>query len=126
MSWQDYGDSEEQDDEPAITLGDLRDGETVTLAFRAEPETFDSDYGEAVRVEATFLESDYTWEPDGQDEPVANGDDVVLVTWSKRLVSALAEQHDAVGIVGEAFRIVKTGSGYETDYSVEHVDESDD
>ena len=41
MGWQDYGDSEELDDEPAITLGDLRDGETVTLAFRAEPETFD-------------------------------------------------------------------------------------
>ena len=126
MSWQDYGESEEQDDEPAITLGDLRDGETVTLAFRAEPETFESDYGEAVRVEATFLESDYKWQPDDADEPVTNGDNVVLVTWSKRLVSALAEQHDAVGIVGEAFRIIKTGSGYETDYSVEHVDGSDD
>jgi len=125
MSWQDYGESEEQDDEPAITLGDLRDGETVTLAFRAEPETFESDYGEAVRVEATFLKSDYTWTPDDDGEPVTNGDDVVLVTWSKRLVSALAAAHDEDSIVGDGFEIAKTGTGYETDYSVRRLDESD-
>lgn len=123
MSWQAYGDQEEMDDEPAITLGDLRDGETVTLAFRAEPETFDSDYGEAVRAEATFLESDYVWEPDGHGE-VENGDGVVLVTWSKRLVRALAEAHADDSIVGDAFVIEKRGTGYETEYSVERIDEA--
>jgi hypothetical protein len=125
MTWQDYGDDgDEQDDEPAITLGDLRDGETVTLAFRAEPETFDSDYGEAVRVEATYLDSDYTWSPDDHDGDVTNGDGVVLVTWSKRLVAALAAAHDEGSIVGDAFVIRKSGSGYETDYTVERVDEA--
>lgn len=127
MSWQDYADDgEEQDDEPAITLGDLRDGETVTLAFRSEPETFDSDYGEAVRVEATYLDSDYTWNPDGHDGEVENGDGVVLVTWSKRLVGALAAAHDDESMVGDAFVIEKSGSGYETEYSVERVDESEE
>jgi hypothetical protein len=126
MSWQDYGETDEQNDEPAITLGDLRDGEAVTLAFHAEPETFDSDYGEAVRVEATYLDSDYTWSPEGHNGDVENGDGVVLVTWSKRLVAALADAHGEESIVGDAFRITKSGTGYETDYTVERVDESGD
>lgn len=123
MSWESYADSEEQDDEPAITLGDLRDGESVTLAFKAEPETFDTDYGEAVRVEATFLESDFTWNPDDHDGAVENGDDVVLVTWSKRLVGALAEAHGEASIVGDGFEITKSGTGYETTYTVDRVDQ---
>ena len=126
MSWQDYGETEETDDEPAITLGDLRDGESVTLAFRAEPETFDSDYGEAVRAEATFLECEtYDWEHD-DGTPVENGDGVVLVTWSKRLVAALGEAHDEDPIVGDAFEISKDGTGYETNYTVSRVDATDE
>jgi len=125
MSWQDFGEDEEQDDEPALTVGDaLRDGDHVVLAFRAEPETFESDYGEGVRAEATYLDCpSYTWEhDDGSD--VENGDDVVLVTWSTRLVGALASAHDSESIVGDAFKIEKSGSGYDVSWAVTRVDES--
>jgi hypothetical protein len=96
----------------------------VVLAFRAEPETFESDYGEGVRAEASYLDCpSYTWEhDDGSD--VENGDDVVLVTWSTRLVGALASAHDSESIVGDAFKIEKSGSGYDVSWAVTRVGES--
>lgn len=120
MSWQEFGETDESDDEtPAITLGDLRDGETVCLEVTGEPETFESnDYGEGVRTPAEFITSDYTFRTDDDGE-VEEGDAVVLVTWSKRLVAALARFEERnEGVVGETVMIEKRGSGYETDYKV--------
>lgn len=124
MAWQDFGDTADGDDRPAISLGDLRSGETVTLEVAEEPEMFDSEeYGEGVRVPVKFVESDYTFETTtgaGEEVEVDEGMDVVLITWSKRLVRALrtyAEENGA--LVGETVTIEKKGSGYDTTYSVE-------
>lgn len=121
--WQEFGDSAEQydDDAPAVTLGDLRSGEVTELTVREEPEQFVSDqYGEGVRVPSTFHESDYAFRTEDGDA-IEDGDDVVLVTWSKRLVAALADHAETNGgsVVGERVRIEKFGSGYDTDYRVE-------
>lgn len=125
MAWQDYGDAAESDDRPAISLGDLRDGETVTLTVAEEPEMFESDdYGEGVRVPARFDGSDYdfTTEVDGRSVDVEEGMDVVLITWSKRLVRALAEYDGENGIVGDTVTVTKHGAGMDTTYTVESDD----
>jgi hypothetical protein len=124
-TWKQFGESEEQDDDlPAITFGDLRDGEAATLTVEAEPEGFHSDdYGPGVRAEVTYVDSDYAF-TDEDGAPVETGDPAVLVTWSKRLVRALSEADEYVGgIVGETVRVVKHGSGFETDYFVSLSDE---
>jgi hypothetical protein len=120
-SWEQFG--EQDDDEqdlPAITFGDLRDGEAATLTVLAEPEGFHSDdYGPGVRAEVEYVDADYAFTTD-DGEAVEEGDEAVLVTWSKRLVRALSEaKADAGGIVGETVTITKHGSGFDTDYSVE-------
>jgi hypothetical protein len=120
-SWEQFGEQNDDDDDlPAITFGDLRDGEAATLVILAEPEGFHSDdYGPGVRAEVEFRDSDYAFRTD-EDEAVEEGDEAVLVTWSKRLVRALSEAKDAAGgIVGEEVTITKHGSGFDTDYSVE-------
>lgn len=120
-SWEQFGEQDDNDDDlPSITFGDLRDGEAATLVVLAEPEGFHSDdYGPGVRAEVEFRDSDYTFRTD-DDDPITEGDEAVLVTWSKRLVRALSEaKADAGGIVGETVTITKHGSGFDTDYSVE-------
>jgi hypothetical protein len=124
-TWEQFGEEQEYDDDrPAITFGDLRAGESVTITFDAEPEPFHSDeYGPGVRADATLVESDYTYLDEDGDE-VEGGDEVTLVTWSKRLVRALkSAKEDADGIVGETVEITKFGSGYSTDYDAVLVDE---
>jgi hypothetical protein len=123
-SWEQFGESDDEDDDlPAITFGDLRDGEAATLTILAEPEGFHSDdYGPGVRAEVEFVEADYQFHTD-DDEAVEEGDACVLVTWSKRLVRALSEaKSEAGGIVGEEVTITKQGSGFDTDYTVEVAD----
>jgi hypothetical protein len=120
-NWEEFGEQDEQDDDlPAITFGDLRDGEAATLTVEAEPEGFHSDdYGPGVRAEVEFIDSDYTFTTE-DGAAVEAGDEAVLVTWSKRLVRALSEaKSEAGGIVGEEVTITKHGSGFDTDYSVE-------
>jgi hypothetical protein len=124
--WTTFADDDEEqydDDVPAITLGDLRDGDEVVLTVDAEPETFVSeDYGEGVRVEATLKDTNYPFRDEDGDR-IDEGADVVLVTWSRRLVAALrdhAEEHG--GIVGETVAISKHGSGYDTQYTVVAAD----
>ena len=125
MSWQELGDDDEQDDEdPALTLGDLRDGEATTVTVDAEPERFESEqYGEGVRVPVTFRRSDYPHA--GEDgETFEDGTDCVLITWSKRLVRELARyDEDEGGLVGDTVEIIKSGSGYSTDYTAHAVEE---
>lgn len=128
MSWQDFADDDEEqydDDIPPITLGDLRDGDEVTITVDAEPETFVSDdYGEGVRVESTLEGSDYPFR-DEDGDAIEQGDDVTLITWSRRLVGALksyADDHG--GIVGHTVVIVKYGSGYDTQYAVDATDDA--
>lgn len=120
-TWEQFGEQDDRDDDlPAITFGDLRDGEGATLTVEAEPEAFHSDeYGPGVRAEVTYVDSDYTFRDEGGDA-VGTGDAAVLVTWSKRLTRALAAAKDeAGGIVGETVRITKHGSGFDTDYTVD-------
>lgn len=119
--WQEFGQTDEdQDDEQAITLGDLRDGETVTVEVEAEPELFDSDkYGTGIRVPSTFIASDFDFESE-DGEPVEREDDVVIVSWSKRFAAALNDCHDRNdGLVGSEIVITKSGKGMDTEYSAD-------
>ena len=123
MSLQDFADEadESYDDGPAITLGDLRGGESVVLTVEAEAETFSSDYADddqddAFRMDCTFGECDhYTWEPDDHG-PVEQGDQVTLVSWSRRLARAIVAADPEIG---ETIEIHKSGTGKQADYSVE-------
>lgn len=115
MSLQDMAGGESYDDPPAITLGQLRDGETVTLDIREGVETFTSQHAEpgeendALRWPATFVSSDFDFEPD-DDDPIETGDDVVLISWSSGLAQAIieaADEPDASDLVGETVEIQK-------------------
>lgn len=118
-----FGKEAEYDDAPAITLGDLRDGESVTLTFNALPGMIDTDHGAAIRAESEFVGSeDYTWTPDDHDGEVEEGDEVVLISWSKRLAQALTDANDDEGLVDGTFEITKHGAGFDTDYTVESTD----
>lgn len=119
-NWETLAEGETDDDDvPAVTTGDMRDGETLTLTFDAEPETFESDqYGEGVRFPATFEQSDYRHTNDEGDDLI-DGDDVVLVTWSSRLVSALSRHKADHGLVGETVTVRKHGNGMQTEYTAE-------
>jgi len=133
MSLEDMAnDGEEYDDEQAITLGDLREGESVTLTPMGAVETFTSQYadedeeGDALRWPAVFLRSDYTFNPDGGDE-VEGGDEVVLISWSQNLAQAIlaeADETDAGDLVGENVEIQKFGSGYEVTYRLRTGDDA--
>lgn len=128
MSLEDMADGgDEYDDAPAITLGDLRDGESVTLTPMGGVETFTSQYADpdeendALRWEAVYLRSDYSFEPEeGPDAtPVEGGDEVVLISWSNTLAQAIlaeAENADASDLVGVNVEIEKYGSGYDVVY----------
>jgi hypothetical protein len=124
MSWKDLADDGEQNDEPAMTLGDLRDGDEVTLTVREEPEAFTSDYSDpgeeddAIRVPVVFHGSDYTFETEDGDA-FEDGDEVTLISWSNRLVSALvAFEKDEGNLVSNRVTIQKFGRGYEVQYRV--------
>lgn len=136
MSLEDMAaDGETYDDAPAITLGDLRDGESVTLTPMSAVETFTSQYAEddeendALRWEAVYLRSDYTFEPDnGPDaSPVEGGDEVVLISWSNTLAQAIlaeADEPDARDLIGTNVEIEKFGSGYEVVYRLRTGDDA--
>jgi hypothetical protein len=90
-------------------------------------ETFTSQYAEdgeqndALRWEAVYLRSDYTFEPnEGPNaEPVESGDEVVLISWSNTLAKAIlaeADSVDASDLVGVNVEIEKYGSGYDVVY----------
>lgn len=105
------------DDGPVVTVSMLGDGDAMTMTFRGDGETFHSEkYGEGVRIPATLIDgSDLS----GDDLP-ADGDDVTLVTWSSRLLAALADTFPDLD--GETARIEKIGDGLEVDYSVMESD----
>lgn len=125
-------DGEQYDDAPAITLGDLRGGESVTLTPTAPVETFTSQYADAdeendaLRWEAVMLRSDYTFTPE-EGEEVEPGDDVVLISWSNGLAQAIlaeSDEADADDLVGTNVEIQKFGSGYEATYRLRTSDEA--
>jgi len=123
---------DEYDDPPAITLGDLRDGESVTLTPAGGVETFTSQYADddeeddALRWETMYVDSDYTFTPDAGADPIAEGDECVLVSWSTNLAAAIlaaADEPDARDLVGTPVEIQKFGSGYDVTYRVVEADE---
>lgn len=128
MSLKDYADEpDDGDDVPAVFVGRLNDGEGMTVSPVAGAETFHSDeYGAGWRMRVVFLESDheYKWADDPEEddpEPIENGDEVSLVSWSKRLARALIEESesdDASDLIGEKVTFEKTGDGTSADYSV--------
>lgn len=136
MSLEDMADDgDTYDDAPAITLGDLRDGESVTLTPMGGVETFTSQYAEegeendALRWEAVYLRSDYTFEPgEGPDaSPVEGGDEVVLISWSNTLAQAIlaeSDESDASDLVGVNVEIEKYGSGYDVVYRLRTGDDA--
>lgn len=124
MSWKDKANDGSTDDDHAVmTLGDLRGGEQVVFTVEEEPETFDSEYGEGVRVDGQFVESDFTF-TDDDGNTVREGDAVRLLTWSSRLVGAMADHDDDHGLVGDTIAVIKvSGDGpYDTSYDVESFD----
>lgn len=124
MNVNDFADESEEYDDYAITLGDLRAGESVSLKITDEPEMFESDnYENGVRFPGIFVASDYSFvhtSDDGDDHEIQGGDDITLLTWSKRLVRAAKEYAggDVRDIEGEEITIEKSGSGFDVDYSV--------
>jgi hypothetical protein len=124
---------DEYDDAQAITLGDLRGGESVTLTPMSAVETFTSQYAEdgeendALRWEAVFLRSDYAFDPDDA-EAVEGGDEVALISWSQKLAQAIlaeADEPDARDLVGTNVEIQKFGSGYDVTYRLRTGDAAD-
>lgn len=114
--------AQEPDDKPAVTLGDLRDGEEVTVHLAGEPEVFDSDqYGRGFSVPCLFVSSDYTHKDNDGDE-IEGGDEVRLVSWSKRLARTLREFADEHGWDADV-TVQKSGNGMDTTYSAERADE---
>jgi len=133
MSWHnDFGGDAQTDDDrdPVLTTGDMDDGDHVDIDVRAEPETVDTDNGNALRVPVTFVGSSHDFETQA-GVAFEDGDHVVLLTWSKRLGRALmrAERRYSGevsgGLAGAELRVTKTGTGYDTDYSAE-LRETDD
>jgi hypothetical protein len=128
MSLEDLAASGESfDDPPAITLGDLRDGESVTITPAGGVETFTSQYADdgeehdALRWEAVYEQSDYTFTPDAGADPIGEGDEVVLISWSTNLAAAIlaaGDEPDARDLVGTPVEIQKFGSGYDVTYRV--------
>lgn len=127
----DFGsDPEDDESEPVLTTGDMTDGESVTFEVAAEPETIDTDNGDALRVPVEFRESDHDFETES-GQPFEDGMRVVLLTWSKRLGRALMRAEKEYsgevggGLAGATIRLHKTGEGYDVDYNAVVV-ESDD
>jgi hypothetical protein len=121
MSWKDFADDGSTDDTPAITLGDLRDGESVELVVNDEPEQFDSDkYGPGIRVPAEFIEGDVPFQTK-QGDDITDGDEVTLLSWSKRLAAELAAYDEESGLVDSVIEITKHSGAdrYDTRYTVE-------
>lgn len=131
MSWQDSfggGRDAEADDEPTVlTTGGMADGDTLDLTVSAEPEVIDTNNGDALRVECEFIDSTHGFEREN-GEPVEQGEQSVLVTWSSRLVRALGDAASlSDGLPGETIRVAKSGQGYDTTYHVTvQRDDSDD
>lgn len=119
MSWKndDIAVPNDGDERPAIGVSELKSGDSMTLNFEHEGEKFHSDkYGEGVRFDVAFAESDVPISRDGTD--LAEGDRVTLVTWSSPLLGELASL-DA--LTGNQVKITREGTGYQSDYTVEVV-----
>ena len=129
MSLEDMAGGDAQyDDPPAITLGDLRDGEEVTIVPSEPVETFESQYAEeegeedALRWTSVLEATDYAFKPDGHSEPLAQGDAVTLISWSNTLAQAIlaeADTPDARDLTGKEVTIQKFGSGYDVTYRLQ-------
>lgn len=130
-AWHDsFGDDPDNDDDdrdPVLSTGDMTHGDSFTVEVRAEPETTDTEHGDALRVECSFLGSsghDFETE-DG--EPFNEGDDVVLLTWSKRLGRALhrvarkrdeADDDGNPSLAGATVEVTKLQPDEDDQYSV--------
>ena len=132
MSLEDMADNgDEYDDPPAITLGDLRDGESVTIKPSEPVETFTSQYADddeendALRWTAVLVRTDYEFKPDG--ETLKSGDPATLISWSNTLAQAIiaeADEPDADDLTGTNVEIQKFGSGYEVTYRLRTGDDA--
>ena len=126
MSLEDMAGGDAQyDDPPAITLGDLRDGEEVQIVPSEPVETFTSQYADddeendALRWTSVLEATDYTFRPDDHNGALESGDAVTLISWSNTLAQAIlaeAEKPDASDLVGKLVTIQKFGSGYDVTY----------
>lgn len=118
MAWNDFDDDSTDDNRPRLAKpGTLADGESMTVEITAEPDMVDTDYEEALRFDAEFLEADHDGDFDGEG-PFSEGDECRVLSWSNRFRRALA---GAVGSepVGATVTITRHGEGYETDYTVD-------
>lgn len=115
MSWKDDADdaAEQEYDTPAFGLGSLSTGDTLTLGFDAEPEDFESEFGDGYRFEVTVIDTDV---PLG-DEEVESGEAALLTSSSPFLV-ALREAVGDTDLPGVTATIERTGEGYDTSYDV--------
>lgn len=126
--WKDYGGrtaDDDDDSQPVLTTGDMNDGDTVTITFEAAPEVTDTADGDAVRADVTFEGADgHTFETQNGD-PFNEGDDVALLTWSKRLARALRRALGDDDPAGQTVLITKhVGAGrFNVAYDAEVVDE---
>lgn len=117
--------NDDDDSDPVMTTGDMTDGDTVTFRFESEPEVTDTEHGDAVRADVTFIGSTYDFETEAGD-PFNEHDAVALLTWSKRLVRSLrrAAGDDPIGTTVKVTKHEGAGR-YNVAYDAETVDADD-
>jgi hypothetical protein len=125
MSWRSKAKAKAEqnyDNRPAIGPGDMKQGDTLTLTFEDDGETYEGQYGEGVRFECVLEACDarHTYRDDsGNVHEHEDGSEVVLLTTSARLLAALASVDDS--LVGKTVEIERTGESYDTDYNASEV-----
>lgn len=118
----DFAADDVPDDRPPLAKPGQLDGpagEYLTVEIDAEPEVVETDYDDAVRLDATFVESDHDGDFDGEG-PFETGAEVRVLTWSKRLVRALQHAEEKAGgsLVGETIKITASGEDMARSYDV--------
>lgn len=117
--------AEEPDDRLTVKPGELRDGEELCVKITDSPDVFDSDqYGRGFSLPALFVSADITFHGEDGDE-IGGGDEINVVSWSKRLARALRRYADEHGYEGEVV-ISKEGADMKAQYEVEPAGEGDE
>ena len=119
MSWRDSVSTEDEsqsNERPGFGMGQLGDGDTITLTFESDGDEFESQYGESVRFECVFNESTAAVE-DFDENVLSPNSRATMITGSKRLLAALAGVDE--NLVGNKVQISKTGDGMDVQYSAD-------
>ena len=131
-NWREAFRPEPLDETPAFGLGQLSEGDAITVCFESDGEVIETQFGETMKFDLVVddVEGLDALEATGQDDnddpvQITPGERATLLTGSKRFAQALValELDNLTGVVVRIEKVDGDDDSYNTEYEAEVVEE---